>query len=45
MNHTHYVMLDDGTIRKYDIGDYRTRLVAHLGRLQRKNDVFGAYLF
>ncbi|CAF0816739.1 unnamed protein product [Adineta ricciae] len=40
MNHTHYVMLDDGTIREYNIGDYRTRLVVHLGRLQHKNDVF-----
>ncbi|UJR26318.1 hypothetical protein I4U23_007656 [Adineta vaga] len=40
MNHSHYLMLDDGTIRSDDTGDYRTRLAVHLGRLQRKNDVF-----
>ncbi|CAF0946556.1 unnamed protein product [Adineta steineri] len=27
MNHTHFLLLDDGTIRYFDIGDYRTRLV------------------
>lgn len=26
MNHTHFILLDDGTIRHYEIGDYRTRL-------------------
>jgi hypothetical protein len=27
MNHTHFILLDDGTLRHYEIGDYRTRLV------------------
>jgi len=26
MNHTHFILLDDGTIRHYEIGDYRSRL-------------------
>ncbi|CAF1538232.1 unnamed protein product, partial [Didymodactylos carnosus] len=26
MHHTHYFLLDDGTLRRYDIKDYRTRL-------------------
>ncbi len=26
MNHTHFILLDDGTIRHYGIGDYRSRL-------------------
>ncbi|UJR20407.1 hypothetical protein I4U23_023538 [Adineta vaga] len=26
MNHTHFIFLDDGTLRRFDIGDYRTRL-------------------
>lgn len=26
-NHTHFLLLDDGTYYKYDIKDYRSRLV------------------
>ncbi len=26
MNHTHFILLDNGIIRNYDIGDYLTRL-------------------
>ncbi len=26
MNHTHFILLDDGTLRYYEVGDYRTRL-------------------
>ncbi|CAF3482445.1 unnamed protein product [Rotaria sp. Silwood1] len=26
MNHTHFILLDDGTLQSYNIGDYRTRL-------------------
>ena len=33
LNHTHFLMLDDGTIRHFDTKDYRTRLCAHLGRI------------
>ncbi|CAF2638466.1 unnamed protein product [Rotaria sp. Silwood2] len=33
MNHTHYLMLDDGTVRYYNIGDYRTKLCAYIGKL------------
>ncbi|CAF4423949.1 unnamed protein product [Rotaria socialis] len=38
MNHSHYLMLDDGRLRYYDIGDYRTRLCAHLGKLEHDYD-------
>ncbi|CAF1276333.1 unnamed protein product [Rotaria magnacalcarata] len=38
MNHSHYLMLDDGRLRHYDIGDYRTRLCAHLAKLERDDD-------
>jgi hypothetical protein len=41
MNHSHYLMLDDGRLRYYDIGDYRTRLCAQLARLQHENDFPG----
>ncbi|CAF1095367.1 unnamed protein product [Didymodactylos carnosus] len=30
MNHTHYILLDDGTLRQYDTEDYRTRLVQEI---------------
>jgi hypothetical protein len=26
VNHTHFILLDDGTLRHYNTGDYRTRL-------------------
>lgn len=29
-NHTHFLLLDDGTYFGYDIGDYRTRLVKQI---------------
>ncbi len=38
MNHSHYLMLDDGRLRYYDIGDYRTRLCVQLAKLQHEND-------
>lgn len=38
LNHSHYLMLDDGRMRHYDIGDYRTRLCSHLAKLQDEND-------
>ncbi|CAF1229892.1 unnamed protein product, partial [Rotaria sp. Silwood1] len=40
MNHSHYLMLDDGSIRNYEIGDYRTRLVTHMARLNKEHDIF-----
>lgn len=33
LNHTHFLMLDDGTIRYFETKDYRTRLCAHLGKI------------
>lgn len=39
MNHSHYLMLDDGTIRYYDIGDYRTRLCIQLAKLHLEDDI------
>jgi hypothetical protein len=44
MNHSHYLMLDDGTRRVYDTKDYRTRLCIQLGKLQNDDDVSGKYL-
>ena len=38
MNHSHYLMLDDGTFRHYDTGDFRTRLCVQLAKLQHEND-------
>jgi phage baseplate assembly protein gpV len=29
-NHTHFLLLDDGTYYQYETGDYRTRLVKQL---------------
>ncbi|CAF1361372.1 unnamed protein product [Rotaria sordida] len=36
MNHSHYLMLDDGTLRNYDIKDYRTRLCVHIAKLHHE---------
>jgi len=44
MNHSHYLMLDDGRLLFYDTDDYRTRLCIQLGKLQNDDDVFGKYL-
>lgn len=38
MNHSHYLMLDDGRLRFYDTGDYRTKLCAYLAKLQHESD-------
>ncbi|CAF3378524.1 unnamed protein product, partial [Rotaria sp. Silwood2] len=38
MNHSHYLMLDDGRLRYYDTGDYRTRLCVHMAKLQHETD-------
>ena len=32
MDHTHYLMLDDGGVHNYDIKDYRTRLCLQLSK-------------
>ena len=38
-NHTHYLMLDDGTSRYFDIQDYRTQLAIHIARLKNEDDI------
>ena len=43
MNHSHYLMLDDGTIRNYNIQDYRTRLVVHMSRVHHETDFPSKY--
>ncbi len=43
-NHSHYLMLDDGTIRYYDTKDYRTQLAVHMARLQRDDDIISKYM-
>jgi len=44
MNHSHYLMLDDGRLRVYDTGDYRTRLCIQLAKLQHETDFPSKYL-
>lgn len=39
MNHSHYLMIDDGTVHDYDLGDYRTRLAIHMARLEQEDDI------
>lgn len=41
MNHTHFILLDDGTIRHYDIGDYRTRLTNTIANDRTKQTLPG----
>ena len=38
-NHSHFLMLDDGSCELDQTKDYRTRLVTHMGRLQHDDDV------
>ncbi len=41
MNHSHYLMIDDGTTRYFDTKDYRTRLAIYMARLERPDDING----
>ncbi len=41
MNHTHYILLDDGTLRYYNVGDYRTRLVKTIANKRAEESVPG----
>ena len=43
MNHSHYLMLDDGTIRYYEIGDFRTRLCKQLAKLEVDDSIPSKY--
>lgn len=36
-NHTHFLLLDDGTYYNYDIGYYRTRFVIQASRYENKD--------
>ncbi|CAM2727627.1 unnamed protein product [Rotaria socialis] len=36
-NHTHFLLLDDGTYYGYDIGDYRTRFVIEVSHYKRED--------
>ncbi|CAF1449983.1 unnamed protein product [Adineta steineri] len=38
MNHSHYLMLDDGSFRFYSTEDYRTQLCVHLAKLHHETD-------
>ncbi|CAF4402505.1 unnamed protein product, partial [Adineta steineri] len=38
MNHSHYLMLDDGSFRFYGIQDYRTQLCVYLAKLHHETD-------
>ncbi|CAF3415902.1 unnamed protein product [Rotaria sp. Silwood2] len=37
LNHSHYLMLDDGTIRNYETKDYRTDLVTHVAKINNEH--------
>ena len=45
LNHSHYLMLDDGTIRYYNTKDYRTGLAAHMGKLQDEHGFPSMYKY
>jgi len=36
-NHTHFLLLDDGTYYGYDTGDYRTRFVTEISEYKNKD--------
>ena len=38
-NHTHFLLLDDGTYSGYAIGDYRTRFVIEASRYRNKDGI------
>ncbi|CAF4826572.1 unnamed protein product [Rotaria sp. Silwood1] len=40
MNHSHYLMLDDGTYRYFNTKDYRTRLCNYISNLYRSNGFY-----
>ena len=37
LNHTHYLMLDDGRLRKFDIKDYRTNLCLQIAKYHEEH--------
>ncbi|UJR35044.1 hypothetical protein I4U23_027820 [Adineta vaga] len=37
-NHTHFILLDDGTYYNYDTGDYRSRLVLEIANYKYNDD-------
>ncbi len=41
-NHTHFLLLDDGTYYGYEIGDYRTKFVTEISKYRNAN---GIHLF
>jgi len=48
MNHTHFLLLDDGILGHYNIGDYRTRLTKIIANTRTKQTLPGRekiYLF
>jgi hypothetical protein len=43
-NHTHFLLLDDGTYYGYDIGDYRTRFVLEASQYKKRDSNFICFL-
>ena len=39
MNHTHYLMLDDGRLRHYNTDDFRTKLCVSMAKLEDESDL------
>lgn len=38
-NHTHFLLLDDGTYYNYESGDYRTRFVIEASNYKNENSI------
>ena len=38
-HHSHYLMIDDGTVHDYDLKNYRTRFAIHMAKLEESDDI------
>lgn len=45
MNHTHFIFLDDETVRSHNIGDYRPRLAKTIANECSKHNLPSIYYF
>ena len=45
MNHTHFILIDDGTVRNFNIGNYRTRLAKAIAHGNAKDQFPGKSMF
>jgi len=45
LNHSHYLMLDDGRIRNDSTQDFRTRFAVHISKLNESDNFPSKHLF